>query len=342
MDIITQKCKTTTTLMDFPSYIQLYPTIRCTQNCSFCFNQNILDSASYSDMNAEKASTLCDILTKTAISEIDILGGEPLLIPWIKDFVTHLTESGTTINISTNGSLPHVVQKFIDIDTSFLNIGFSVHGFIRTHNSLTQSDNFLKTTKGIQHLLLAGKNPIVKSLLTKENMNEILDLVLYLKELGVRKYYLMHEDIIGRKIYQNCISFPEFWDFYSKLKATTGNKLDIGFVAASGFVSESKDTTGRCNAGIKKIAIMPDGSAFPCNLFAGFTEFCLGNIFKDGIEQIWRSPKLKPFRKNFTKNRCKINNCEHYFICKGGCPAHSYYFYGSLDSADPRCAKGIF
>lgn len=54
--------------------------------------------------------------------------------------------------------------------------------------------------------------------------------------------------------------------------------LDIGFVAASGFYSHGPQPKGRCDAGVKKIAIMPDGSVFPCNLFAGFEEFRLSNF----------------------------------------------------------------
>ena len=53
----------------------------------------------------------------------------------------------------------------------------------------------------------------------------------------------------------------------------------IGFVAASGFYKYGREACGRCDAGIEKIAVMPDGSVFPCNLFAGFKEFRLGNIF---------------------------------------------------------------
>jgi uncharacterized protein len=77
---------------------------------------------------------------------------------------------------------------------------------------------------------------------------------------------------------------------------------------------------------------------FPCNLFAGFEELRLGNIFKENIEMIWNNPVLERFRK-YNKNRCKLSDCEFFSACSGGCPAHSYYFYGSFDKADPRCLK---
>ena len=291
-------------------------------------------------MKEKDAYNLVDILIKIGIHEIDILGGEPLLVPWMKDFVKYAIDSDITLNISTNGSLPAIVNEFAEIDTDLMNIGFSIHGFLKTHNALTIADNFSKAIMGIERLIEAGKNPIVKSTLMKENKNEIYDLVLYLIELGVKRYYLLHEDVIGRQI-SAYFSFPDFWEFYSKLRTDLEGILDIGFVAASGFYKYGVQAQGRCDAGTTKIAIMPDGSAFPCNLFFSVAEFHLGNIFRDGMEKIWTNPVLDRFRK-YNKNICKTNNCTHYPTCMGGCPAHSYYFYGSFDVIDPRCKIKIF
>lgn len=323
--------------VNYPSFIQLYPTLRCNQYCNFCFNQSILGSNLYKDMNVKDAYKLSGMLLKAGVFEIDVLGGEPMLIPWMKDFVGHVIDSGMTLNISTNGSLPDAMNRLLEIQAGSPDIGFSIHGLSKTHNDVTKSENFFHAITGIKTLIDRGKIPIVKSLLLPENKNEIYNLVSYLSEIGVKRYYLLHEDIIGRKNYSTYFSFPEFWNFYSKLKIDMEGILDIGFVAASGFYPHGPQTKGRCNAGITKIAVMPDGSAFPCNLFAGFKEFRLGNILEDGIEKVWRSPVLEAFRRYDGINRCKRNDCNHYSTCRGGCPAHSYYFYGSVDIMDPRC-----
>jgi len=292
-------------------------------------------------MKEKDAYALVDIFKKTGIQEIDVLGGEPMLVPWMKDFVKYATDSGITLNISTNGSLPDIVTQFVKIQTGIMNIGFSVHGFSKTHNSLTMADNFLKVITGIKIMIEAGKNPIVKSTLLKENKNEIYDLIVYLRKLGIKRYYLLHEDIIGRPKNTTGFSFPEFLKIYSGLKKYLEGLFDIGFVAASGFYKYGIQTPGRCDAGITKIAILPDGSAFPCNLFFGLKIFRLGNLFEDGIEKIWSNPVLDRFRK-YNKNICTINNCNHYSTCTGGCSAHSYYFYGSVAVMDPRCKIKTF
>jgi len=318
------------------SFIQLYPTLRCNQSCSFCFNQNISRSASYKDMSEKDAYALIDLLVEEGIREIDILGGEPMLLAWMKDFVEYVTGLDITINISTNGSLPDIVSQYDEIQTPLMNIGFSIHGFSQTHNTLTTSDNFSKALTCIKKTIAAGKNPIVKSTLNQKNKNEIYDLVLYLSDIGLKRYYLLHEDIIGRDQYSDCLSFPEFYEFYSELKQNLKGILDIGFVAASGFYKYGPRKGIRCNAGITKIALLPDGSAFPCNLFLGFDDFRLGNIYQDGMESILKTPILDRF-KNHDGNRCTRVSCRHYSICSGGCPAHIFSVYGSLDAVDPRC-----
>jgi uncharacterized protein len=107
-------------------------------------------------------------------------------------------------------------------------------------------------------------------------------------------------------------------------------------VAASGFYKYEPQKGIRCSAGITKIALLPDGSAFPCNLFMGFNDFHLGNIYQDGLESIFKNPILDRFKK-YDRNRCANLSCRHYSMCSGGCPAHIFSVYGSLDAADPRC-----
>ena len=288
-------------------------------------------------MNIKNAFTLCDIAKKIGCLDIDILGGESLLIPWIKDFISYAVSSGFSLNISTNGSFPDVIKRLAEVDSNTLNIGFSLLGFEKTHNRLTMSNNFAKAIEGIKTVRATGKFPLVKSTLTKENSHEILDFVHYLFELDIKKYYLLHEDLIGRKNNFHYFSFPEFLEFYSDIKIRMKDLIEIDFVASSGFCNSKNQSQGRCDAGVTKIAVMPDGSVFPCNLFAGFKDFYLGNIFKEGIEKIWGSKILNFFRNVNIKNVCKNKACIHHLTCRGGCPAHSYFFYGTLDRIDPRC-----
>jgi radical SAM protein with 4Fe4S-binding SPASM domain len=323
--------------MSHPSFIQLYPTLRCNQDCSFCFNRNISGESFHRDMTKEEAFLLVDTALQWNIPDIDILGGEPLLLTWMVDFVKHAANAGITINISTNGGLTQAIGHLAEINPDSVNVGFSILGFAETHNYLTRSDNFSRAITGIKRMIAAGKSPVVKSVLMKGNEHEIIDLVSFFADIGVRKYFLLHEDIIGRPVDTAGSSFPEFHASYTELKTEFLGQLDIGFVAASGFYKYSAGKHRRCDAGMTKLAIMPDGSVFPCNLLIGFREFHLGNIFNDDREMIWSNPILKYFRNFNLKNPCDIGSCSSFSTCTGGCPAHSYYAYGTMDTVDPRC-----
>lgn len=280
--------------------------------------------------------SLADKVMDKGVVEFDILGGEPLLIPYMKDFLSYVISAGVTVHISTNGSLPDEVHTLAKICSPQLHIGFSLHGFSDTHNTMTGSDNFSMVIKGIQGAVSEGGNPIVKSVLTPANKNDVIGLIHHLGELGVKRYCLLHEDIIGRNRTTNCFSFPDFMSYFSQIRSQLQGDIDIGFVAASGFRRQGRHIRRRCDAGYTKLAILPDGSAFPCNLLLGFKEFRLGNILSDSLDSILNHPALETFRMS-DGSVCTATTCPHYSTCSGGCPAHSYCFYRHVEARDPRC-----
>ena len=293
-------------------------------------------------MTEKEAFLLVDTALEWNIPEIDVLGGEPLLIPWMVDFVQRAADANIIVNISTNGGLTGAIERLAEINADSANVGFSVLGFAKTHNLLTRSDNFSRAVTGIKRLIATGKPPVVKSVLTKGNEREMHDLISFFADMGVQQYYLLHEDIVGRPADTACRSFPEFFVSYAGLKSELSGHLDIGFVAASCFYKYGAQKRGRCDAGITKLAVMPDGSVFPCNLLTGHSEFHIGNIFHDDREMIWNNPVLQYFRDYNAKNPCNIIGCSHHTTCTGGCPAHSYSFFHTLDAADPRCINKAY
>jgi radical SAM protein with 4Fe4S-binding SPASM domain len=257
-------------------------------------------------------------------------------MPYMINFLVYATSAGLTVNISTNGSLPDTVHAIAKIPTHLLNIGFSLHGFADTHNATTGSNTFDAILRGISKSLEEGKNTIVKSVLTVRNKQEIRNLIHYLGERGIKKYFLLHEDIIGKRTPGEILSFPDFMRYYSALKSELHGEIDIGFVAASGFFQRGILAHSRCQAGAAKLAVLPDGSTFPCNLFFGFSEFNLGNILQDKIDVMLEHPVMHQFR-TCSDTMCQSDHCSCFQDCSGGCPAHSYAFYRNMTTPDPRC-----
>ena len=325
--------------MEFPApeYIQLYPTTRCNQRCSFCFNP---EGGHPADMVFKDAMALLDILTDNGIKDIDIMGGEPFLIPWLTDFIDSALSKGMSLNISTNGSMPALLQQLRGFPLNYFNIGISLEGSTaERHNRITNSHNFASAIESIKRLIDLSLEPIVKTVLSRETAGDIQNIVNLIRGIGVRRYYILHMDILSKKDAELKNTFPyiDFLDFYREIKR--GNPdIEIHCVYASCFDKNSLPPEVRCAGGVRKLSILPDGRVFPCNLFHNNREFEVGNIFRDRFTEIWRHPLLDFFR-TAQKNSCGIDTCKNRPSCTGGCPAHGYYHYGKPDAPDIRCVQ---
>ncbi len=318
-----------------PEYIQLYPTTRCNQRCSFCFNQ---ENTLTRDLSLQNALLLLDILAENSISDIDVMGGEPLLLPWIPDFIRTALSRGMSLHVSTNGSIPAMIERFRGISPDHFDIGISLEGSTaERHNRVTGSSNFSCALQSIRKLLDLSLDPLVKTVVNGETAGDIQNIVNLLRRTGVRRYYLIQMDVFGKKKHRgtNSFSYTAFLKFHEKIRDENPD-IAVHRVTASCFDKTTLPPGARCAGGVRKLSILPDGTVFPCNLFHPLKGFSIGNIFKDSFADIWADPRLGRFR-NHQGNRCGISHCENHASCTGGCPAHGYYHCGNPDAADIRC-----
>ncbi|MHB8882078.1 MAG: radical SAM protein [Thermodesulfovibrionales bacterium] len=326
-----------------PEYIQLYPTLRCNQQCSFCFNDTGSEAGSGSgEMSRADASKLLAIMGSHGIRELDIMGGEPFLLAWMPDLIREAVAREIAVNISTNGSILPALKKLGGISSDMLTIGISLEGSTRaTHDRLTGSRNFMTAIEGLQWLLKAGLDPLVKTVLSTDTAKDIQPIIDLVRQLGVRRYFLIHMDHFSRDASsrEKAFRYPEFMRITDKVIADNRD-MEVGRVTASCFNGTAATMNIRCTGGTKKIAVMPDGSVLPCNLFQGFPVFRLGNIFTDSLPRIMSHRQLDYFR-TFTDNRCPEEDCSNRDRCTGGCPAHGYYHFRDPDAPDIRCLKAV-
>jgi radical SAM protein with 4Fe4S-binding SPASM domain len=189
----------------------------------------------------------------------------------------------------------------------------------------------------ISTLVSFGLNPIVKTVVGRQNRDEIQPIIGLLKRLGVIRYYLIQMDLFSHDPddENNALGFVEFMKFFYAISSHNPG-IEINRVNASCFEKDRLPEGVRCAGGVKKLSIMPDGSAYPCNLFHHFPEFRLGNIVTDDFTDIWMSPKLDFFRYS-DKNHCQITGCSNFVSCTGGCPAHGYFHDLDMNGTDIRC-----
>ncbi len=261
-----------------------------------------------------------------------------MLLNWIPDFVKTAARKGMEINISTNGSRPETLSKFKDSDREKITIGVSLEGSSEErHNRITGSSHFSLAVNTIETLLSLDFDVPVKTVVSRSTAPDIGNIIGLLKTLGIRRYYLIHMDILTRapEIMSKALSFPEFKIFSDHIRESNRD-MEICTVSASCFTKKMIGLPAQCSGGVNKFSVLPDGSVFPCNLFHRFPEFCLGNILQDDFASIWANPGLDAFREP-SAHACDDTLCVNRAACTGGCPAHNLYHHGDLHGRDVRC-----
>ncbi|MBF0566672.1 MAG: radical SAM protein [Nitrospirae bacterium] len=321
-----------------PHYIQFYPTLRCNENCYFCFNRGLSLTG---DVTPDDYLLFLEKAVSCGVSTIDLLGGEPTCHRHILEMVDAIYFSGLTTTMSTNGSnlavLCDIARKYgedgIKNGEDGINIGKDKakngEGRIKIGVSLNG-----RASAGLDGFITTHK-PYVKNVYTKRATIPN-DSQKYLDVPGL-KYFVIFMDALSTESLAHCAPFYSYYEAVGLLKR---QHPSVDYVYCSGFIPDTAAypilECVRCPAGTTKLAVLADGSAYPCNLLFKFDEFRLGNVFSDPFEKLWGSRVLDFFR-TFSGNVCTCGECNLSDRCHGGCPAVSYALYNRLDLPDPRC-----
>jgi radical SAM protein with 4Fe4S-binding SPASM domain len=271
------------------------------------------------DTSPADFTKMIEVLRRTSVKTLDIIGGEPTMHPDILLFVREAATKGLSINISTNGSNLAALVELMNIGRS-VTVGISVND----RETLEQVRSFIQKHR-----------PVVKTVYSPEMdfgmVGEILS-------LGPKRFYLIYRDALDPHELHAAAPFYQY-------KSSVEERFDprkVGMVYCSGFLPDGEnypELAGvRCPAGTTKLGVMPDGSVYPCNLFFGKREFLLGNILSDSFEGIWNHRALSFFRAA-PRNTCSVKSCELHERCHGGCPAQALVLSGDLSASDPRCSQ---
>jgi len=301
-----------------PRYIQFYPTLDCNLSCTFCFNRGI---GTVKDISISDCTKLVQCVADIGINEIDILGGEPTLHPYFLNIVELIRRRNLKATISSNGHNVYFLERLSQTyKKEQVQIGVSL--------------NSGSVPEKINEYIIKHR-PFLKSVCSKEaSIPESGRQYLSLPDL---RYYLLFMDAVCQDDLELSLPFREFFQRLNSLKSIHKN---VEGVFCSGFLPDDEKYPGlryvRCPAGTTKLSIMPDGSVYPCYLFARHDNFKLGNMLNDDFSRIWKNPILDFFR-TFEQNSCPNKDCELFHRCHGGCPAVSLLIYGSMNAPDPRC-----
>lgn len=326
--------------------VTLELTTKCNFKCLHCSNDSGLKKND--DLTNKEILDLIDQLRLLKVERLSITGGEPFCDANLFKYLNYAKDKVKEITIATNGYLVNkdVVTKLKEINIKKISV--SLDGTSAYHDFFRGTDGaFKKAIKTINLLTKEGFKVKVKSVLTKDNANSLLELISITNLLDIERHEIMPICPIGRADKEIMINAMQYKSFLIKAlnKIKLLNKPNITFQLKPVFYQESlfkgvdercllKSLNYRCDAFDTSMQIGTNGDVYGCS----FVRIPITNIRKKGIEEIWHSKEALNLRNkimnHYQEGECL--ECLDNEKCHGGCYANKLYGNG-IDKKDVYC-----
>ena len=164
----------------------------CNFRCPFCHNGTTV-------LEAETTIPFADIISylqsrKGLIDAVVVSGGEPTLMPDLKEKITQLKELGFLIKLDTNGTNPEVVKDLYEnhlIDYVAMDIKNSFKKYPLTAG--VKNIDLAKISQTIKYLMTSGidyefRTTLIDEFHDKQDMREIAETLKGAKRLYLQKF----------------------------------------------------------------------------------------------------------------------------------------------------------
>ena len=269
-------------------------------------------------------------------------GGEPLARRVCLDAIEYAHKNGIkNLDLITNGILitNEIARRLRD---ACCNVQLSLDGAKReTNDKIRGMGSYHRAITGLKKLLNAGVNTRLAMTVMKTNMGEIIEIAELSRSFGLKVVHFPFLQMKGRAKTNGenlALSYQDYmtaWETIARIPKEVGIKVSF----EESFEMSIKRAWKRdlCGAGCGMLSLASNGDVYPC---AGLheDEFRAGNVRDSSLEEIHRcSSALKEIATNSVLRIPKCSGCELKFLCGGGCHVDTYFAYGRLDRATPRC-----
>ncbi|MBN1662845.1 MAG: anaerobic ribonucleoside-triphosphate reductase activating protein [Deltaproteobacteria bacterium] len=178
-------------LIDYPGMISAVVfTQGCNFRCGYCHNPELVDPRLYVEALSEDELFAFLEKRRGKIDAVVITGGEPTIQRDLLPFIQHIKELGYLIKIDTNGSLPEMLNRLVELEMIDY-IAMDIKGPFEKYTSVTgRRIDIAKIRQSIKLIMSSGipyefRTTVVKSLLSPSDIHEIALLI-----KNARLYYL--------------------------------------------------------------------------------------------------------------------------------------------------------
>jgi radical SAM protein with 4Fe4S-binding SPASM domain len=295
----------------YPSSIMIELTNHCNIKCITCAREYAYgDAMAKGFMDFEKFKNIIDEVYPY-VDSIGLTGlGETFLYKRIDEAVDYIRSKskGIIISCSINAHLPKSVEIANKLTGKIDTIQISIDGIGEVYNNVRRTADFeffLKNTKGILEEVKGSKTDIMFNMVVlKENYHQMIDMLKFTNELGVKYLNIIPMNIVSRtdldNSYYDFYQTEEFKNEYFKTKELTSEYPNVELTF---YDFESPASFKKCRFMWNYFYITWDGYVPPCcaKPFPKVKNF--GNVFEKPFIEILNSSDFQDFRKDWFQEK---------------------------------------
>ncbi|SHH25225.1 Radical SAM superfamily enzyme, MoaA/NifB/PqqE/SkfB family [Caloranaerobacter azorensis DSM 13643] len=293
-------------------------TNKCNLNCKHCYNADLRKSND--DITLYDAKKAIDDMKDNNVTNIQFLGGEPLLYSNITDIIKKCTDNGITSWINTNGTLIDNGYAKSLVEAGVRTFIFSIDGPNKSINDEIRGEgSFNKAIKGLEAILRNKKENMlvtINTIVSKKavlKIDDMIDFISYYNKIDGITISL--PDMVGNASNQDKKLWSDYETYYNSLtifaqklvKIKSKINVDIGAPPLVKWYFDKKydtnffkSTKEYCMGGSSVFFLDADGILYPCNLPSGIKYFRKINTYKELLKNC--NIKYKRFQDIFTRN----------------------------------------
>lgn len=307
---------------------------RCNLNCKHCYvkSRNITN-----EISRERGIKIIEEAKEAGIKTIDLVGGEPLLFPYIKEYIQKSKELGMNISITSNLLLLN--EEFIKIFKEndvyvYVSLDGSSEGI---HEMMRGKNTFNKT---IQNLGLLAKNDIPFSLIfsiSSINYQDTKNMVKKAKELGAKELNVIPIIPVGNAYRQSLSISPEMLKniVFEISEVAEKEKYPVN-VWCSPYLKilELSEYVNIDECHIYDVVdLLPNGDIVICDVL----NIPLVNIKEKPLSLALEEIKTHSLLIELNNRQNICQTCAISSECRAGCYARAILYKNSLQEKDPYC-----
>jgi radical SAM protein with 4Fe4S-binding SPASM domain len=332
--------------------------IHTNNSCNLACEHCLVGSGPDGDrgMETDRLLALIDEAAVLGVERFYFTGGEPFYRRDIFDLVERATKAhGRELRILTNGILfkGAVLERLRDQDRERLHLQVSLDGAsAATNDPVRGAGTFPKILAGIRSLVTAGFIPTVSTVITKDNVGEMAEMVRLVSELDASAWHLIWIHKKGRWAEPNG-SFVPAAVLYEQLRKAQEEAARLG-VLIDNVESYRQRVNGArgtridlSNAAVESLCVYSDGRVYPSAATVQYDALELGRWTGGNLGRLLGDSDVARRLRGLTVAEKPVCNvCKFRFLCGGGDVEHSYSYsivrtsaggQGTFDHLDPYC-----